>query len=132
MGVQGGLTAGEGERLEVIAERVDRLRAFLGATRTPALEAAPLEWLAFLAEMKGIVGNASNDLGFVTTLLAHRYLQRTLPMASMDAAGKAQGAAGRGSRAQVLLRRGPGGVPLGPSGLRVPHPGGAGGAAVDR
>jgi len=89
-----GPTARKRERLAVIAQRINRMRVFLGAEPTPGLDAPPLAWLAFLAEMKRIVGNASNDLGFVTTLLAHRYLQRTLPMASIDAAAKAQGAPG--------------------------------------
>lgn len=87
-------TSGERAGLEAIAERIDRLRSFLCAEPTPSFDAPPLDWLAYLAETKRILGNASNDLGLVTTLLAHRYLERTLPMAPMDAAGKAQGAAG--------------------------------------
>jgi hypothetical protein len=47
-----------------------------------------------LVGIKEIVGNASNDLSLVATLMAKEHLYRMLPMQPFDAALKPQGASG--------------------------------------
>jgi hypothetical protein len=47
-----------------------------------------------LSGIKEIVGNASNDLSLVATLMAKEHLYRMLPMQPFDAALKPQGASG--------------------------------------
>jgi hypothetical protein len=88
------LTDRERQQLEGIGAKVDRLREFLAEHPTPTVDAPKTEWMAFLDGMKRIVGNTSNDLGFVSTLLAKEYLCERFEMQPFDAAEKPQGANG--------------------------------------
>lgn len=88
------LTAAEAASLQRTGDRLDRLREFLGAHPSPALEAPPQVWFAYLSEVKAILGNFSNDLSFVSCLLAKAYLTSRLTMAPFDVAEKPQGAIG--------------------------------------
>lgn len=90
------MEAFEGERtqLDGIVFRIDHLREFLAERPTPPADSSGAVWLAFLGEMKQIVGNASNDLSFVATLLAKDYLCRRFEMQPFDASAKPQGANG--------------------------------------
>jgi hypothetical protein len=54
----------------------------------------PAVWLAYLTGIKNLLGNVSNDLGFIATLLVKFYLAQRFGIADFDAAAKAQGAAG--------------------------------------
>jgi len=88
------LTPNERAYLDSLSERLDRLRALLGAG--PSLNSASdtTDRFAFLAAMKVIQGNTSNDLSFVATLMARDYLAQTVSLRPFDAAAKAQGAPG--------------------------------------
>lgn len=75
-----------------IAGRVSRMRDFLGqnALKEPP---DPTNWCAFLLALRHIQGNLSNDVSFVATLLAKRYLYSKFGI-NFDAAEKPQGAPG--------------------------------------
>jgi hypothetical protein len=88
------LTDKERQQLENIGSKVDRLREFLSDRPTPTVDAPGSEWLGYLDGMKRIVGNTSNDLGFVSTLMAKEYLCQRFEMQPFDAAEKPQGANG--------------------------------------
>lgn len=77
-----------------IGQRIKRLQDFLSTTPRPSPGADALEWHRYLAAMKAIVGNASNDGSLVACLMAKDYLCRQLPMRPFDVALKAQGAKG--------------------------------------
>jgi hypothetical protein len=87
------VTAAEQNYCAVIREKDRRLRALLAAQSLPeTVDAAA--WLSYLTALKTILGNVSNDLGFVATLLVKDYLARRFGIADFDAAAKAQGASG--------------------------------------
>ena len=88
------LTANEQAYLDGLATRLDRLRTLLVSSQHPGASSGADTWLAFLAEMKAIQGNTSNDLSFVATVLARDYLVATVGLCPFDAAAKAQGASG--------------------------------------
>ncbi len=48
----------------------------------------------YLHSIKSIQGNFNNDIGFVSTLLAKQYLEKTYDLQGFNAADKPQGAPG--------------------------------------
>jgi hypothetical protein len=52
------------------------------------------DWLTYLNGVKDALGNLSNDISFVATLLIKDYLRARFDISDFDAGGKAQGAAG--------------------------------------
>jgi hypothetical protein len=88
------LTQREHSTFEAIQGRLVALREALVSRPVPEIAAPVEDWLAYLAMLKGITGNASNDVSFVACLLAKRYLCERLPMHPFDAAAKPQGAPG--------------------------------------
>ncbi len=76
-----------------IRNRDESLRAFLlqeDLANPPDIRA----WLAYLTNMKRILGNLNNCVGFAATLLAKEYLAARFNVTDFDAAAKAQGAPG--------------------------------------
>jgi hypothetical protein len=57
-------------------------------------QSSVIAWYKYLAMMKEIQGNTSNDISFVACLMAKEYLYRKLPMKPFDVASKPQGAPG--------------------------------------
>ena len=88
------LTSGERTYLNSIKDRINNLSSFLTRQPSPSATTEVAEWYTFLAALKEILGNASNGVSFVATVMAKQYLMRTLPLASFDAASKPQGAPG--------------------------------------
>ena len=76
-----------------IHSKLRELRKFLTEN---ALDPAahPADTYLFLSNLKAILGNASNDLSFVATLMAKEYLSEHFDVSAFDAAAKAQGAPG--------------------------------------
>lgn len=85
-------TPSERAYLAAVHNQLERLQALL--REIPDADADAEDWFRFLAVMKAIQGNASNDLSFVATLLARDYLTYTLPLRLFDATAKPQGAPG--------------------------------------
>ncbi len=98
-------TTAEHGQLDAIHERVSLLRSFLNTRSLPGRFQPASEWLAFLAEMKSIVGNASNDLSYIACLLAKEYLSARFEMRTFAVALKPQGASGFGIDAETLANR---------------------------
>jgi hypothetical protein len=88
------LTENERKRLAAIRVRLDYLTSFLNEDRLPTANSSPVEWFQTLATIKSIVRNTSNDLSFVTCLLAKDYLCRRFEMRPFDVALKHQNASG--------------------------------------
>jgi hypothetical protein len=86
------LTIREHTIMQDIERRLTAVRAHL-ASATPQLDNTT-EWFSYLAELKTIQGNFSNDVSFVATLLAKQYLARCYGLNSFDAAEKSQNATG--------------------------------------
>ena len=86
------LTAGELRYCRDIFNRVSRIREFLSCNELPD-PPDPAEWHRFIAALRLIQGNLSNDGSFVATLLAKDFLA-TRHKVSFDAAEKPQGAPG--------------------------------------
>ena len=86
------LTDREQKYCDEIADRIDRLRALLTA-KSLGRQGSPAVWYDFLAALKQIQGNTSNDLSFIATLLAKHYLAQKHQV-SFCAAEKPQGAPG--------------------------------------
>lgn len=76
-----------------IRNKDSALRAFLAGSALPP-DVDERAWLAHLTGIKAILGNLSNDVGFVATLLVKRYLAERFAIVDFDAAAKPQGAAG--------------------------------------
>lgn len=89
-----GATVREQADLVALRRRIEELRTFLTTNTVPDPESDIGSWYAYLRVIKGITGNASNDMSFVATVMAREYLSRTLPMRPFDANTKAQGAPG--------------------------------------
>lgn len=87
------LTERETQYGESIRAKDAALRAFL-ADSALLPEIDERAWLVHLTGIKAILGNLSNDIGFVATLLVKRYLLERFAIADFDAAAKPQGAAG--------------------------------------
>lgn len=88
------LTANERRALEVIEGKIQRLQEFLNASTCPQVDESPALWHDYLAALKEVLGNTSNDMSLVACLAAKDYLCQTLPMVPYDAAAKPQGATG--------------------------------------
>lgn len=88
------LTPAERAYLDALKGRLDKLSAFLSERPSPSATAATRDWYGYLADLKEIIGNASNGISFVATLMAKDYLARKLPLVTFDAAAKPQGAPG--------------------------------------
>ena len=86
------LTEKEKRYCSDIAERVSRMRKFLGENAL-ADPPEPTEWHPFLSALRKIQGNLSNDGSFIATLLAKQYLRSKFDV-DFDAAEKPQGAPG--------------------------------------
>ncbi len=86
------LTPRESRYCAEIANRVSLARDHLNG-RSLGDSNNPAEWYAFLSSLRQIQGNLSNDLSFVATLLAKRYLNDKFGI-DFDAAEKPQGAPG--------------------------------------
>ncbi len=84
----------ETEYLNALVSRLQQLIKFLAKEKSPSHVTSLQEWHRYLAAMKSIVGNASNDMSFVAALMAKDYLCTVLPMADFDVGLKAQGAPG--------------------------------------
>lgn len=87
------MTEAEGARCTQITKRLDRLRELL-VRSTPTFSDDPSAWYNYLAAVKTVLGNLNNDLSFVATLMAKRYLAEHHAVSTFDAAAKAQGAPG--------------------------------------
>ena len=88
------LTDREKCRCLEIASRVSKLRSFLDEADLGDSEDVP-QWYSFLARIRLIAGNLSNDISFVATLLAKQYLaSKFSDIPQFDAADKPQGARG--------------------------------------
>jgi hypothetical protein len=87
------LTKSENHYCCKIRQKDRELRTFLGAH---AIDDSfePTELLRYLTGIKRTLGNLSNDLSFVATLLAKNYLERRFHIVDFDAGAKAQGASG--------------------------------------
>lgn len=86
------LTDRENQYCAGIASRIDNIRSLLNKSSLGDPD-APAGWYAFLSALRQIQGNASNDLSFIATLLAKRYLSERFHV-TFCAAEKPQGAPG--------------------------------------
>jgi hypothetical protein len=87
-------TSNEQGQLAAVQQRIEDLRVHLSEHPGPQADAPVHEWFAFLASIKAIVGNASNDASLLACLMAKHWLCRELPMQPFDVAFKPQGAPG--------------------------------------
>jgi hypothetical protein len=78
---------------ERILKKIEALRVFLSENSLvdPMVE---LKWLTYLIQLREVLGNISNDIGFLATLLVKKYLERRFGIRNFDASAKPQGAAG--------------------------------------
>jgi hypothetical protein len=67
---------------------MDRLRKFLNDRELPPEDASSFDWFEFLADMKKIVGNSSNNPSFIAFLMAKSYLCTRFEMRPFDVASK--------------------------------------------
>ncbi len=86
-------TPNEQAYFEHIREHIALLHDYLNNNAAP-LENDSVAWFEFIAKMRAIQGNTSNDQSFLATLLAKTYLLSRFSFANFDAAEKAQGAPG--------------------------------------
>jgi hypothetical protein len=87
------LTEAERARCSEITRRVGRLRELVAA-ETLGNPDDPAAWYKYLAAVKQIQRNLSNDISFVACLLAKRYLGQHHGVLGFDASAKPQGAPG--------------------------------------
>lgn len=87
------LTRREADYWQVIHGKDLALRQLLRDKSLPETY-LPTEWFKYLACVRDALGNLSNSLGFVATLLAKEYLAGRFGVLDFDAAQKAQGAPG--------------------------------------
>lgn len=87
------LSSGEIRYCEAIRAKDNALRSFLMTSALPD-RIEPRDWLEYLTGIKSALGNLSNDVAFVATLIVKDYLVQRFGIADFDAAGKPQGAAG--------------------------------------
>lgn len=88
------LTEPERQYIATIARQVAAVRTYLVETEAPESPDQVESWFSYLAALRDMLGNTSNGVSFVATLLAKQYLMRVLPMQPFDAAAKPQGAPG--------------------------------------
>lgn len=86
------LTEKEERYCSEISRRFDKLREFLNDNELCS-PPDPLAWHSFIANIRGILGNLSNDGSFIASLLAKEYLFERFGV-SFDAGEKPQGASG--------------------------------------
>jgi hypothetical protein len=86
-------TVKERAYFERICQHITALSEFLATTPQPEA-GATLEWFEFIAKVRAIQGNISNDQSFLGTMLAKLYLMQHFDLGDYDAAGKEQGAPG--------------------------------------
>jgi hypothetical protein len=86
-------TANELRFRQAILAKDAILRAFLAEHQIDGTAHAN-DWLTYLNGVKDALGNLSNDISFVATLLIKDYLRARFDISDFDAGGKAQGAAG--------------------------------------
>ena len=86
------LSVNELAKMKDIEHRLKAMRSHL-SKETPALEDTAA-WFSYLAELKTIQGNSSNNMSFIGTLLAKQYLAQNYGLTSFDAAEKSQNAPG--------------------------------------
>lgn len=87
------LTTRETNYMAEIKHRLEMVYSFLSEKQFPVIENTPA-WYSYLAGLKEILGNTSNAIGFVATLLAKQYLINRCGIENFDAADKPQGAPG--------------------------------------
>lgn len=80
-------------KVDDIKHRLDRVRAHLTKNEFPALDDVSA-WFSYLAVLKSIQGNFNNDVSFLATLMAKKYLEQKFGLQHFDAAQKPQGAPG--------------------------------------
>lgn len=88
------LTQNERGALLAIQGKLHRLREVLNASALPDVSDSPALWYDYLAVLKQVLGNTSNDMSAIACLAAKYYLCNALSMVSYDAAAKPQGASG--------------------------------------
>jgi hypothetical protein len=86
------LTDLEKQYCTAIAGRIDKIKSLLNRSSLGDPD-SPILWYSFLSSFRQIQGNASNDLSFIATLLAKRYLIERFHV-TFCAAEKPQGAPG--------------------------------------
>lgn len=87
------MTPQEQRYWDEIRSKDAQLRAFLSGS-TLAQERNPAAWFAYLTSIRDILGNTSNSLSYVATLLVKDYLADRFGVVDFDAASKPQGAPG--------------------------------------
>lgn len=87
------LTRNETYFLRETARRIATLRNVLAA-ECPTEDDDAAAWYRYLATIRSTLGNLSNSISFVATMLAKRHLEAHFGVTSFDAAAKPQGAPG--------------------------------------
>lgn len=87
------LTPHERIMMSELELRLKQAQEFISSKELPSLEDS-VAWYSYLAGLKIIQGNTSNDVSFVATLLAKQYLIHRFGKVAFDAAEKPQGAPG--------------------------------------
>jgi hypothetical protein len=87
------MTSNEQAYFERIRQHVTMLYDYL-STRAVPIEDDAEAWFEFIAGIRDIQGNISNDQSFLATMLVKRYLMSRFNLVDFDAAEKAQGAPG--------------------------------------
>lgn len=86
-------TPNEQAYFQRIRQHVTMLRDYLSNT-AESDDDNPEAWFEFVAGIRDIQGNVSNDQSFLATMLVKRYLMSRFDVVEFDAAEKAQGAPG--------------------------------------
>jgi hypothetical protein len=87
------MTSNEHAYFQRIRQHVTMLYDYLNTHNAPIEDDAEA-WFEFVAGIRDIQGNVSNDQSFLATMLVKRYLMSRFNLVDFDAAGKAQGAPG--------------------------------------
>ena len=80
-------------QMKDIQHRLSQVRSHLSENEFPSITEISA-WYSFLAKIKFIQGNFNNDISFLATLMAKKYLEERYGLQNFDAAEKPQGAAG--------------------------------------
>lgn len=83
----------EHTEMNEIERRLKQMRDYLSSREFPPLDDTAA-WYVFLADLKAIQGNSSNDVSLIATLIAKQYLARRYGLQGFDATDKPQGAPG--------------------------------------
>ncbi len=87
------LTDKEQAYFDKIRNKTVKLNQFMSDNISPPTNDT-LAWFKYIAKIREIQGNTSNDQSFLATMLAKDYLMQHYDLATYDAAEKPQGAAG--------------------------------------